>query len=394
MKIKWIFGTIGIIFFGIILVNSCTKRGMTKISVEDYCNKVLTSRQGQALGISHYYSQNGFYIDELLAESFSFGYDLKFGSINKEVNKVFASNPTGERQKVIIDTDLGGDIDDAFAVALLLASPEFEILGIVMDHGLTKKRAQIACRMLYETGMENIPIVVGRQTPNIVGKDKELGNYTNQFYWAEGFSRIKPIKKSATDFYLEMFHKYPNQIILFTIGPVSNMSDVLKKDPNILKLAQHIYSMFGSFYIGYDGSPIPDAEWNVRADVKSAKMFATSGAPITYAGLDITTHVKLEKEFRFKLLMRQSPLTNVLSALYSLWGYETPTLYDVVAVGMALWPELSETRPAHVEVTDSGYTVIDDSKEPNCEVGITINRHEFLNRIMKRYLQQNLERPQ
>src|SRR5665647_2130556 len=53
------------------------------------------------------------------------------------------------RQKIIFDCDLGGDIDDAFALGLILSSPEFEVLGIVMDHGLTNKRAQIACRMLY-----------------------------------------------------------------------------------------------------------------------------------------------------------------------------------------------------------------------------------------------------
>lgn len=297
-----------------------------------------------------------------------------------------------EKQKVILDCDLGGDIDDAFALALILASPEFEVLGVVMDHGLTEKRAQIACKMLYETGMEYIPVVVGRQTPNVVGEDKEPGNYTNQFYWAEGFLKVKPIRKSAADFIIENLRKHPHEIILFTVGPVPNMADVIRKDPKALKLAKHIYSMFGSFYMGYNTGSVPDAEWNVRADVESAKMFAASGAAITYAGLDITTFVKLEKELRLKLLMRQSPLTNALCALYSLWGHETPTLYDVVTVGMALWPDLFTTRPAHVKVIDSGYTVIDESKEPNCEIGVTINKQEFLNRIMQRYLHQNVER--
>ena len=61
-----------------------------------------------------------------------------------------------EKQKIIFDCDLGGDIDDAFAVALILASPEIEVLGFVMDQGDTPKRAQVACKMLYETGMEDI----------------------------------------------------------------------------------------------------------------------------------------------------------------------------------------------------------------------------------------------
>ena len=290
----------------------------------------------------------------------------------------------GEKQKIIFDCDLGDDIDDAFALALVLASPEFEVLGVVMDYGYTEKRAQIACRMLYETGLEHIPVVVGRQTHQ---------NYSPQFHWGEGFKKVKSIKQSAADFIIENLQKYPNEVILFTVGPVPNMADVIKKDPDALKLAKHICSMFGSFYMGYDGGPIPDAEWNVHTDIESAKLFAASGAPITYAGLDITTFVKLEEDLRLKLLMRQSPLTNSLCALYSLWGGETPTLYDVVAVGMALWPELFTTRPAHVKVINGGYTVIDEGKEPNCEVGVTINKQEFLSRIMERYLHQNLERP-
>ncbi len=298
----------------------------------------------------------------------------------------------GQKQKVILDCDLGGDIDDAFALALVLTSPEFEVLGITMDHGLTEKRARIACKMLYKTGMEHIPVAVGRQTPRVVGKDVELASYRPQFYWAEGFSKVKPVKKPAVDFIIDMLRKYPNEVILFTVGPVTNIGDIIKKDPEALKLAKHIYSMFGSFYLGYGSDPVPDAEWNVRGDVSSSKLFADSGAPITYAGLDITTFVTLEKERRLKLLMRQSPLTNSLCALYSLWGNETPVLFDVVAVSMAIWPELFVTRPANVRVIDGGFTIVDESKEPNCEIGMSIKTEELLNRIMKRYLQQNLGR--
>src|SRR5690242_2958915 len=77
-----------------------------------------------------------------------------------------------EKQKVIFDCDLAGDIDDAFAVSLVLTSPEFEVLGLVMDHGNTAKRGRVACRLLYELGLENIPVVLGRKTPSIVGQDE------------------------------------------------------------------------------------------------------------------------------------------------------------------------------------------------------------------------------
>ena len=293
-----------------------------------------------------------------------------------------------EKQKIIFDCDLAGDIDDAFAVALILSSPEFEVLGIVMDQGDTPKRAQVACRLLYETGRDNIPVVVGRKTNDY---------FTSQFHWGEGFETIKPIDKTATDFIIENLHKYPGEIILFTVGPVPNMMDVLNKDPNALKLAKHIYSMFGSFYMGYDTGPIISAEWNVRGDEEAARKYVGSGADITFAGLDVTTYVKLNEIYRDKLLRRQSPLTNALSALYTLWRYESyaqpdPTLHDVVAVGMFLWPDLYTTRPAHVKVIQGGYTVIDESKEPNCEIGMSIQKEEFLRRVLERLLTQNMMR--
>jgi purine nucleosidase len=303
----------------------------------------------------------------------------------------------GEKQKIIFDCDLAGDIDDAYAVGLILASPEFEVLGLVMDHGDTPGRAKVACRMLYETGRTEIPVLVGRHTPGVAGRDTAPAGPNHQFAWAEGFNRIKPSEENAADFIIRCLRKYPHEVILFTVGPVPNMQDVLRKDPDALKLAKKVVSMFGSFYMGYSGGPVPDAEWNVKADVKSSKMFVGSGADFLFAGLDVTTLVHLKEENRTRMLMRQSPLTNALSGLYTLWRFEEysrpdPTLFDAVAVGMVLWPELFTTRKAHVRVSDEGYTVLDDSEPPNCEIGMTINMEEFIKRIMERYLKQNLMR--
>jgi len=242
--------------------------------------------------------------------------------------------------------------------------------------------------MLYETGMENIPVVTGRKTND---------SYSNQFIWGEGFDKVRPVKQSAADFIIEQLKKYPDEIILITVGPVPNMADIIDKDPGALKLAKHIYSMFGSFYMGYGNNPIPSAEWNTRADVASSKKFVRSGAKITYAGLDITTFVRLKYENIERLNLRKSPLTDAVVGLYSLWSFgqvpkAEPVLYDAVAVAMVLWPDLFSTRKAFVRVTDEGLTVIDESEEPDCEIGISVNTSEFFNRYMDRLMKQNLIR--
>ena len=305
----------------------------------------------------------------------------------------------GQKQKVLFDCDLGGDIDDAFAVALLLTSPEFEVLGLVMDHGNTAKRAQVAGRLLYEVGLDKkIPVVVGRSTPGIVGQDTGIAGDSHQFIWAQGFNRWKPALTNVADFIIQHLQRYPGEVILFTVGPVCNMQDVLRKKPDALKLAKRVVSMFGSFTMGYGGPGTePEPEWNVRADVGAARALLASGAKLTLAGLDTTTMVKLGEADRTRLLYRNSPLTDALCGLYILWRYEgyarpDPTLFDVVPVGMLLWPELFTARPAHVRVTDEGLTRLEEGQEPNCEIGVTVQKEELIKRIMERYLKQNLMR--
>jgi inosine-uridine nucleoside N-ribohydrolase len=97
------------------------------------------------------------------------------------------------------------------------------------------------------------------------------------------------------------------------------------------------------------------------------------------------------------LSLRKSPLTDAVVGLYSLWSLGRdakfePVLFDAVAVGMVIWPELFVTRKAFVKVTDEGYTVIDESKEPNCEIGMSINTKEFLTKYIDRLMKQNLMR--
>ncbi|OGG05253.1 MAG: hypothetical protein A3F83_14305 [Candidatus Glassbacteria bacterium RIFCSPLOWO2_12_FULL_58_11] len=294
-----------------------------------------------------------------------------------------------ERKKIIFDTDIGGDIDDAFAHALVQISQEFEVLGITVADGPTAERARVSCRMLYESGMESIPVSVGRPT-------RPGSSLAPQLLWGEGFEKLKPAGKNAADFIIGMLRKYPHQVTLISVGPVTNLADVIDKDPEAWKLVKEVYSMFGSFYIGYGGDPVPSAEWNVVADVPSAQKFMTSGVPITLAGLDVTTLVKFSAERRLELLERHSPLTDAICSLYSLWSLDSPgrdpVLFDPVAVTMAFSDEFVSLRRANVRITDEGYTVVDESRPPNCRIGMHIDREKFIGWLTRRLLTQNVMR--
>ena len=188
-----------------------------------------------------------------------------------------------EKKLVIFDTDLAGDIDDAYATALVMTSPEFEVLGITTSDGDTHKRARVACRMLWECGLENIPVYVGRPTR----MDDNPGD-APQLVWGDGFDACQPQKESAADFIIRTLKAHPHKVTIISVGPVTNLADAINKDPAAWKLVREVYSMFGSFYMGYNQKSVPNAEWNVFADIESAKIFMESGVPITLAGLDVT----------------------------------------------------------------------------------------------------------
>lgn len=288
-----------------------------------------------------------------------------------------------QRQKVIFDCDLGDDIDDAYALGYLLTLQDrYEILGITTCYGRTDDRAILANKFLAVTGETRIPVYVGKNTSN----SSERANwYADQFYWAKGFTLAKKTI-SATEFIRSQLNKYPGEVIIFSVGPVTNLAPLGTE----LQKAKAIYAMFGSFKIGYDGSTKIDAEWNVTCDIPSAKTFVQSGANIIYAGLDVTAMVKLSAENRLKLLMRQSPLTSAMQGLYVLWGQETPTLFDPVAIGMEAHPELFTTEKVHVFVDDKGFTRIDPSKSANATIGTSIKHTEFIQKLMHNYVYQNL----
>ncbi len=301
---------------------------------------------------------------------------------------VFAQKPSNTpKQKIIFDCDLGDDIDDAYALGLLITMQDrYEILGITTCYGRTEDRGRLAAKFLQETH-QNIPIYAGRNTS---GQNKRANWFAEQFYWSQGFNPTSPIKSNAAEFIKNQLNRYPGEVVIFSVGPVTNMADVMDLQPNILNKAKAIYAMFGSFRLGYDSTDKIHAEWNVVVDIPSAKKFVNSGANIIYAGLDVTAMVKLDANKRAKLLQRQSPLTNALSGLYVLWGQETPTLFDPVAIGMEAYPDLFKTEDVHIRVDDQGFTRLIPHEKPNARIGIQIDHAAFIERIMQKYLYQNL----
>ncbi|PYX15674.1 MAG: nucleoside hydrolase [Acidobacteria bacterium] len=255
-------------------------------------------------------------------------------------------------QKIIIDTDIGDDVDDAFAVALALSSPELQILGISTTFGDTETRAKLLDRFLGEVGRQDIPVAMGIPT--------HTSNLLTQRRYAEGGHFAKASRPRAVDFILEQIRLYPDQITLVAIGPLINVGALVDKNAETFRKLRRVVLMGGSIErgygdIGYSAPRGPEAEWNIKNDIPSAQKLFVSGVPLFMMPLD-ATQLKLDEVKRAVLFQAGTPLTDALTLLYHQWGQETPTLFDVMAVTYILNPGLCPVTRRHISVDDQGFT--------------------------------------
>jgi purine nucleosidase len=290
-------------------------------------------------------------------------------------------------QLVIIDTDIGDDIDDAFALALAVQSPEVRLLGITTAWGNTRLRAQLAERLLQETGHSEIPVALGIE--------KYPANGSLSFSQAR-YAERGPVKNwpDAVDFLLSQIREHPGDITLIAIGPETNLGTAIDRDAATFRKLKRVVLMGGAIYRGYDGfpyptvTPRPQPEWNILCDVEAAKKVFAAGVPLYVMPLD-STQIKLQELERSRVFSHGSALTDALTVLYHQWAYgtkqETPTLFDAVAVGYAIRPELCPTKPMHLRIEDDGSTKV-EAGEPNAQVCLKSDSDVFLEFYMGRLL--------
>jgi purine nucleosidase len=277
--------------------------------------------------------------------------------------------------KVLLDTDIASDIDDAWALGLLVASPNVELVGVTITDGNTPARAKVACKLLHVVGRDEVPVAVGRKTP-------PPSQFDYQFSWAEDFTAKQPVATPAADFIVDTLRKHPGEITLIAVGPLQNVADALRKEPRLGQLAKRIVLMSGS--IGPNaGSPTPVAEWNVVRSTADAQLVYGAGLHLTTVPLDSTTYVRLKPEERGRLQAAGTPLTRSLESLYRLWlNDETSrmTLHDQMAVAEALRPGefFARCEALPIRVDDRGFTRVDRDHGTPATVCFEPKRDAFL----------------
>ena len=296
--------------------------------------------------------------------------------------QVAASSQMVVPQLVILDTDIGDDIDDAFALALALRSPELRILGITTTFGDTELRARLVDRYLHAKGRDDIPVAAGIPTPH--------NNVFTQAAYARQWPEVKHWDGVA--FLLSQIRAHPGEITLIAIGPLTNVQEAIKLEPATFRKLKRVVLMGGSIYRGYDGHNgerrPPDAEWNINRDPAGAQALLASGVPVFMMPLD-STQIHLETAEREAIFSHGSPLTDQLTLLYHQWmagidGHPlAPTLFDPVAVTYAFRPDLCAATPMRLTVDDKGFT-IPVQGAPNAQVCLKSDERGFLDLLLER----------
>lgn len=300
-----------------------------------------------------------------------------------------ASSASGHPIPVIIDTDIGDDIDDAFALAIALQDPRLEVLGITTAWGDTRTRVLLVRRLLATLGRSNIVVAQGPATRN-------TATFT-QKKWAEGASDTTPAP-DALEYLRDEVRRRPGEITLIALAPLSNIDALSQHDPDALRKLKQVVMMGGSIYAGYNkGGAIPVSEpmpeWNVLSAPHGLTVLLDSRVPIRMFPLD-STQLKFDEVRRDRLFAYGSPASDALTLLYHQWrlfndwGQLTPTLFDAVPVVALLEPSTCPLTRLRISVDEKGYTrpILGD---PNVSVCLVVDENATQRLIMDRLAPQS-----
>jgi inosine-uridine nucleoside N-ribohydrolase len=285
------------------------------------------------------------------------------------------------RVPILLDTDIGSDIDDVFALALAVASPEIDLQAVTTVGGQAEDRAWMVCRFLTAIGRRDIPVGWGR------GKQPDSaidGQIQYRRHPAVIFNRTsRPVKEPAVELLYSRLKAQPGKLTLVALGPLTNIAALLEEHPDCKPWIKRIVLMGGALRVGYNGKPPAEVEWNIKLDVPAARRVFASGVPLVVAPLDATATLALDEPARRRLFSACTPLTLQVQALYQLWDKPTPILFDPATVALCFTEEPFTMEELCMEVDDRGFTRTVTGKA-NARVATAVKKEEFINWCVER----------
>jgi inosine-uridine nucleoside N-ribohydrolase len=263
-------------------------------------------------------------------------------------------------KRVIIDTDPG--TDDAMAIVLALNSPELKVEALTVVPGNVDGRQGLenALKIVSLAGRCDLIVAGGAQHP----LNQKL--ITAQFWHGKNglanvelpASKCKADPRFGPDLIIEMVHKYPHEITLIPVGPLTNIALAVSKDPSIASLVKDIVIMGGSIT---GGNVNGAAEANIYNDPEAAAIVFNAGWMVTMVGSDVGERTLITRKYLAEIQSSHGPESNFIAKIAEFYlnrseksGYSGAAMYDPLAVGIALDPTLGTLKEMHVDVETKG----------------------------------------
>jgi inosine-uridine nucleoside N-ribohydrolase len=272
-----------------------------------------------------------------------------------------ASSVPGNTSRVIIDTDPG--VDDALALLLAMRSPELAIQGITPVAGNVPLELTLpnALRMVEIAGRPDVPVAAGARESMV--RRLVTATYAHGENGLGGAvfpePKTKPVSQTAAEFIRETIRKYPGDVTLITIGPLTNIAIAFTADRELAHMARGLIMMGGSLS---GGNITPAAEFNVYVDPEAARIVFQSGIPITMVGLDVTRKTTLTEKHVATLEAAQNPVSqaagkiarNAINHAREQGFLVGPNMHDSLAVAAFLDTSLLQWKDYYVDVETTG----------------------------------------
>ena len=263
-------------------------------------------------------------------------------------------------KRVIIDTDPG--TDDAMAIILALNSPELKVEALTVVPGNVDGRQGLenALKIVSLAGRCDITVAGGAQHP----LNQKL--ITAQFWHGKNGladvelppSKCKADPRFGPDLIIETIHKYPHEVTLIPVGPLTNIALAVSKDPSIAGLIKDIVIMGGSIT---GGNVNGAAEANIYNDPEAAQIVFNAGWMVTMVGSDVGERTLITRKYLAQLQSSHGPQSDFIAKIADFYltrseksGYSGAAMYDPLAVGIALDPTLGTLKEMHVDVETRG----------------------------------------
>lgn len=251
--------------------------------------------------------------------------------------------------RILIDTDIGGDIDDALALALALRLPDVNIIGVTSVWGDTHARALMARHLLNLFGAGDVPVYAGVGKPLLGPLPRDLHQPQLNLTPTEITS---PASGHAVDFIRNAYAEPGSDVTLVTLGPLTNLALALAIEPALAERIPHVVVMGGQV-----GLPEPDT-WNFLCDVEAAAIVFRAGLRLTLVPLDVTLQTQMRAEHLEALKHCDDERVRWLLTLLQVWQEHEnhlPILHDPLAIAVAVDPTVVRMQRMSLDlITETG----------------------------------------